>query len=101
MDSREDLDERRLARAVVAHQRHDFAGAHVEIDVGQRRDRAKALGDAAETENGLRTRGGRVGRFAHRVSSFWHRLADTLVGRTAWPWEEEAGRSPFTPRITA
>ena len=43
VDAGEDLDQRRLAGAVVADQRHDLAGVDVEVDVGQRRDRAEVL----------------------------------------------------------
>ena len=55
MDAGEDFDQRRFAGAVVADQRHDFTGAHVEVDVGQRRDGAEVLGDAAQAEDWLRT----------------------------------------------
>ena len=51
MHAGEDLDQRRFAGAVVADQRHDLAGMHVEIDVGQRRNRAEILGDAAQAEH--------------------------------------------------
>ena len=44
----EHLDQRRLAGAVVADQGDDLAGMDVEIDVGQRRDGAEILGDAAQ-----------------------------------------------------
>ena len=53
MDAGEDLDQRRLAGAVVADQRDDLAGMDVEIDVGQRRDGAEILGDAAQAEDQL------------------------------------------------
>ena len=43
MHAGQDLDQRRLAGAVVADQRHDLAGMDVEIDVGQRRDGAELL----------------------------------------------------------
>ena len=55
MHAGENLDQRRFAGAVVADQRDDFAGVDVEVDVGQRRDRAKVLGDAAQAENRLGT----------------------------------------------
>ena len=53
MHAREDLHQRRLAGAVVADQRHHLAGMHVELDVGQRRDRAEMLRDAAEAQDRL------------------------------------------------
>ena len=45
-----------LPGAVVAGQRGDLAGRDVEIDVDDRVDRAEALADAPEPEEGLRTR---------------------------------------------
>ena len=54
MDAGQDLDQRRFAGAVVADQRHDLAGMDVEIDVGQRRDRAEVLGDAAQAAGSVR-----------------------------------------------
>ena len=54
MHAGQDLDQRRFAGAVVADQRHDLAGMDVEIDVGERRDRAEILGDAAQAEHQLR-----------------------------------------------
>jgi hypothetical protein len=43
-DSAEQLDERRLARAVLAHQGADLAGAQLDVAVAQRVHRAVALG---------------------------------------------------------
>ena len=66
MHAGEDLDQRRFARAVVADQRHDLAGMNVEVDVGQRRDGAEILGDAAQAKHGLT-----VGRWlARRISPY-------------------------------
>jgi hypothetical protein len=62
----EDLDQRRLAGAVVANQRHHFACVNVEIDIGQRRDGAEMLGDAPEAKY----------RLAGRSSA--------MNGRSAW-----------------
>ena len=44
----DDLDQRRLAGAVVAHEPQHFAGLDREIDALQRLDRAEMLGDALE-----------------------------------------------------
>ena len=52
VDAADALDERRLAGAVVADQRHDFAGIHVEVDVVQDLDCAKALVDTPQREDG-------------------------------------------------
>ena len=49
MDAGDALDERRLAGAVVADERHDLAGAHLEVDVGQRH-RAERLREVADLE---------------------------------------------------
>ena len=54
----EHLDQRRLARAVVADERDDLAGMDVEVDVGQRRDGAEVLADAAQAEDQLAGGGG-------------------------------------------
>src|SRR5581483_2951478 len=42
------LDERRLAGAVVADERHHLPRVHLEVDVGQRLDRAERLRDVPE-----------------------------------------------------
>ena len=47
----EDLDERRLAGAVVADQPEHLALAQVQADVAQRRDRAEALGDVLDAQH--------------------------------------------------
>ena len=59
VDAGENLHQRRLAGAVVADQRDHFAGVHVELDVGQGRDRAEVLRDAAQAQHQL-ARLGRV-----------------------------------------
>ena len=46
VDPGDALDQRRLAGAVVADERHHLARADVEVDVGQRLDRAEALRDS-------------------------------------------------------
>jgi len=51
VDAGEDLDERRLAGAVVADERDDLARVHVEVDVGERGDRAEMLRDPLEAEH--------------------------------------------------
>ena len=45
VDPGDALDQRRLAGAVVADERHHLARAHLEVDVGERVDRAEALAD--------------------------------------------------------
>jgi hypothetical protein len=50
-ESADDLDQRRLARAVVAEQPEDLALAQVQVDVAQRRDRAEALGDVFDAQD--------------------------------------------------
>ena len=49
--AREDLDERRLAGAVVADQPEHLALAQVQADVAQRRDRSEALGDVLDAQH--------------------------------------------------
>ena len=50
VDAGDALDERRLAGAVVADERHDLARAHLEVDVGQRLHRAERLREVADLE---------------------------------------------------
>ena len=45
VDAGDALDQRRLAGAVVADERHDLAGGDVEVHLVQRLDRAEGLGD--------------------------------------------------------
>jgi hypothetical protein len=51
IDAGHDLDQRRLAGAVLAEQRVDLAGMERERDVIQRLRGAEPLGDAAQFEN--------------------------------------------------
>src|SRR6516162_5730415 len=55
-DARKNLDERAFARAILAHQRMNLAGAHREIDALQGFHTRKAFGQVADFEEG-----GRVG----------------------------------------
>ena len=75
----EDLDQRRLAGAVVADQGDHLAGVDVQVDVGERLDGAEALGDAAAWT-------GR-GRVAYRRAWCWswcrHQLRSRRPRR---PW---------------
>ena len=50
VDAGEDLDQRRLAGAVVAEEAMDLAGIDLDVDVAERDDRAEMLGDAAELD---------------------------------------------------
>ena len=54
LDAREDLDQRRLARAVVAQQREHLALVQGERDVAQRGRRAVLLAQVLDLEDGLR-----------------------------------------------
>ena len=53
MHAGQDLDQRRLARAVLADERHHFAGHQVEVDAAQRVGRAEALVQAAQAQHGV------------------------------------------------
>ncbi len=57
VDPGDALDQRRLAGAVVADERHHLAGSHLEVDVGERLDGAEALRQVADLEQ--RCGGGR------------------------------------------
>ena len=50
VDPGDALDERRLAGAVVADERHDLTRAHLEVDVGQRLHRPERLREVADLE---------------------------------------------------
>ena len=56
MHAGEDLDQRRLAGAVVADEGDDLAGMDVEVDVGERRYGAEVLGHALQAEDRLVSR---------------------------------------------
>jgi hypothetical protein len=51
MNAGEDLDERRLARAVLAEQRDDFAAPDGHADVTESLGPAEALGDAIDPKH--------------------------------------------------
>ena len=59
-----DLDQRRLAGAVLAHQRMDLAGIDPEIDAVERANARKGLGDADHLDS-------RRGGFAHLATFVW------------------------------
>ena len=71
VDAGDALDQRRLAGAVVADERHHLAGSHLEVDVGERLDRAEASSTC---------RGSRAGV----CRSWWSRLS----------YPEDARRAP-------
>jgi len=50
VDAREQLDERGLARAVLAQQREDFSGTHVQRDLVDRLRAAEALAHGLELQ---------------------------------------------------
>ncbi len=52
------LDQRRLAGAVVADERHHLSRAGLEVDVGQRLHGAERLGDASQLEKRCVAHGG-------------------------------------------
>ena len=65
MDAGEHFHQRRFPGAVVAHQRDDFAGMHVELDVRQGRDRSEVLRDAAQAQHQLAGPGPCCGVVSH------------------------------------
>ena len=65
LEAGDDLDQRRLARAVVAEQAEHLALAQRQVDVAQRRDRAEALGDVLDAQHLLAPRPGALAP-AHR-----------------------------------
>ena len=56
VEAAEDLDQRRLAGAVVAEQAQDLPLVQGQVDVPQRGDRAEALGDVLDAQDLLRRR---------------------------------------------
>ena len=57
--SGQEVDQRRFSRAVLTHQRVDFAGKQVEIDVAERQNTGEAAADVAHLQE-RRRRWGRV-----------------------------------------
>ena len=53
-DPGEDLDQRRLSRAVVAEQADDLALVDVQVDAAERVDTAERLGDVAQFDEPFR-----------------------------------------------
>jgi hypothetical protein len=51
VDAGNALDQRRLAGAVVAHQRHHLTGVHVEVHLVQGQHRTEVLRDPAQLQN--------------------------------------------------
>lgn len=58
MHTRQHLDQRGFACAIVADQGHDFTGMNIKIDVGQCRNRPEFLGNAAQAKDPLALAGG-------------------------------------------
>ena len=92
MDAGDDLDQRRLAGAVLAQQRVDFAGMERERDVVEGLCRVEALGDAADIQNGLA-----VGRlpFTHGQTRGVHdpngRICTTALSASACNVDDRSG----------
>ena len=80
VDAGEDLDQRRLARAVLADQRRHFARPQCETDIVQRAHAGKALGNARHRQD--RRRGVDVLRRGRRTDSR-HRVHISSSGREA------------------
>ena len=70
MHARKHLDQGRLAGAVVADEGNDLARMDVEIDVGERRNGAEILGDAAQAEHHFARRRFSVNGFGHSRHAF-------------------------------
>ena len=77
MHAVEDLHQRRLAGAVLAEQRVDFACAHLDVDAAQGLHAAEVLGDAAAEDSGS---GGVTRRSSRKVRA---QGADPAAGY--WP----------------
>src|SRR5690606_14022805 len=81
LDAGEALDEGRLARAVVADERGDLAGEGLEVDALEHVDRAEALDDVGELDEG---------GVSHRAPPFWDVCVPECDGPTRErvpPWE--------------
>src|SRR5208283_1832770 len=68
-DSGEDLDQRRLAGAVVADETNDFVVADLEIDAFQGADGSEVFLDVDHAQCGALP-----GRFSHELFSFRYRI---------------------------
>ena len=87
MHAADDLDHRRLAGAVVAHQRHDPARMQVEREVLQRHHAAEGLADVPQVEDR-----GRRGSRAHAGHGSGRPKPFSSVSTTGSPL-----RTPVTP----
>ena len=73
------LDERGLARAVVADESHHLAASDLEVDVGERLHGPEGLRDVAELEKwGFLV--GHPGAIVTRNKNRWRRLDDASTG---------------------
>src|SRR3954453_7304366 len=85
----QDLEQRRLARAVLAHERGHLTGPELEIDALQRLDGAEALADPRRSEHD-RARAGTALPAARVRAGARHRCTASRftlrggVGRVAW-----------------
>ena len=76
---RDHVDERRLARAVVAHEADDLAAAELQADLVQRTHGAEVLADASHLEDRRRVCGpGHLDRGGHRLLAH-------VVAAIGWP----------------
>ena len=70
MDARENLHQRRFAGAVVADQRHHFAGMDIQLHVAQGRHRTEILRDATQAQNQFAFFNRRFGNIGHLGPTF-------------------------------
>ena len=103
VDAGENLDQRRLAGAVLAEQRMDLAATDVEIDRVERQRAGEALGQAGDREQRrrsalvMRSSGGSSRAIAtSRSPSLGIRRRDSDSAVVVSP----VARQPFTPQIS-
>ena len=84
LEAAEDLDQRRLAGAVVAEQAEHLALAQVQVDVAQRGHRAEALGDVLDAQDVVRSR--------HRPDDRLRRYGPVVISHFGTPCARAARR---------
>ena len=108
VDPGDALDERRLAGAVVTDERHDLAGAHLEVDVGQRLHRAERLREVADLEEWCvahewrvleRSGGGVPEARLHRLSARLLAVLLVIPGAHLAPLEEPVRKELLVVRL--
>ena len=97
--AREHVDDRALARAVLAHEREHLAGVDREVEALDGRHRAIALGEAVEVEHGSGHQGRSATRPA-RMSSISASMLAFSSAESAFSNLPRKGARPMPPSFS-